>query len=322
MATMTPVQAVRRHILPPQVTPLERAVDQATPRWDALADAVEPASMRDNAGYQPWLAMQWQVAQFAPYFGSVDALLTAGIPWLMQRGNAASVRRVLSWLGYDGVTIEEDGALLHIDLGRLVTHAALVPVAHVVRASVPAHVKFWRVYHGYDLRPVWLDRGPSLDAGLLDNDSGTPVEVSPYGEPIKASQGQRLATLSDAPQLAAVLCAQLLHITSIATYADRMLLDAWVLDSELLADTSLGITDVITTLATPAARYPPQVVPPASVRTTISAWLAPAPQSARLACHIDVAPRVNDDSRTWTGTWDSQPWRPYFETRTTEITEE
>ena len=108
-----------RSILPPQSTPLERAIDRTQPQWDGIIAAMEPASVRANPGLQPWLAMQWQVAQFARYFADTDALLTAALPWLFERGSAASVRRALGWLGYDqAVVIEEDGPLLHIDLGR------------------------------------------------------------------------------------------------------------------------------------------------------------------------------------------------------------
>ena len=80
-----------RHILPPQSTELERAVDESMPSWGDMADAIEPAKVRADPQFQPWLAMQWQVAKFAPYFPSVGALLTAGLPWLLERGTAAGV---------------------------------------------------------------------------------------------------------------------------------------------------------------------------------------------------------------------------------------
>src|SRR5256885_9108417 len=75
-----------------------------------------------------------------------------------------------------------------LDLGRIIGDAELASVAHVVRASLPAHVRFYRVFHGHDLRPLRLDHGPGLDAGMLDNDSGTWIDVSPYGEPVKRSE--------------------------------------------------------------------------------------------------------------------------------------
>lgn len=311
---------VRRHILPPHTTALERAVDQAMPRWDLLAEAVEPISVRGNAAFQPWLAAQWQIAQFAQYFDSVDALITAALPWLFERGNAASVRRALAWLGYDSVVIEEEGAYLHIDLGRLVHDWELAAVAHVVRASLPAHVAFWRVYHGHDLRAMRLDAAPLLDSGLLDNDSGVPVDVAPHGSPVKASQGTRHGTESTAPTLQPLHTAQLLYVTTIATYADRLLLDAWVLDSELLADTSLGVTLVVSSSTAAPMRGLPQVLPPADGVATVSPWTAAAPHTGQQAGQLSNSNRSNDTQRTWTGRWDAAPWRPFFETNTYEET--
>lgn len=310
-----------RTILPPQRTELERAIDEALPQWDALVAQLEPAAVRENGSFQPWLAMQWQVAQFAQYFASTDALLTAALPWLFERGNAASVRRALSWLGYDqAVVIEEDDALLHIDLGRLVQEWELAAVAHVVRASIPLHVGFWRVYHGWDLRPIRLDGGPGLDTALLDNDSGVLVDVTPYGQPVKLSQGAHTRAASDGPAVVDVQCMQQLHITTVVTYDDRIVLDAWRLDSELLVDASLGATLVVSSLSTAPMRGVPQVVPRAEALIAECPWLAPAPITLQHTTTAGDAPRPNDDSRTWQGCWDDTPWRPYFETNNYEET--
>ena len=184
-----------RHILPPQSTSLERAVDETMPAWGHMADAIEPASVRADPQFQPWLAVQWQVAQFAPYFPTMAALLAEALPWLMERGNAASLRRALGWLGFHSVVIDEDGAWLHIDAGQPLQADQLAAVAHVVRASLPAHVHFYRVFHGYDLRPIVLDRGPALDAGMLDGYSGVPG-----GSDLVVSFGERAGyTLPTAP---------------------------------------------------------------------------------------------------------------------------
>ncbi|MEG0414289.1 MAG: phage tail protein, partial [Comamonas sp.] len=246
---------VQRTILPPQRSPLELAIDETAAQWEAIVAQLEPAAVRGNASFQPWLAMQWQVAQFAQYFQSTDALLTAALPWLFERGNAASVRRALTWLGYDrAVVIEEDGALLHVDLGRLVKGLELASVAHVVRASIPLHMRFWRVYHDWDLRPIRLDGGPGLDAALLDNDSGEPVDVTPYGLPVKLSQGASTRTDSDSPGVGLVQAMQLVHMTTVVTYDDRIILDAWRLDSELLVDASLGVTLLVSSISNAPVR--------------------------------------------------------------------
>lgn len=311
-----------RTILPPQRTDLERAIDEAVPQWDALVAQLEPAAVRDNSSFQPWLAMQWQVAQFAQYFQSTDALLTAALPWLFERGNAASVRRALGWLGYDqAVVIEEDGALLHIDLGRLVQEWELAAVAHVVRASLPLHVRFWRVYHGWDLRPIRLDAGPGLDAALLDNDSGIAVDATPYGLPVKLSQGASTRTADDGPSVGQVQAMHLMQVTTVVTYDDRIVLDAWRLDSELLVDASLGATLVVSSLSNAPVHGVPLVVPRAEVVITDSPSQAPAPIALQRATTAGASPRPNDDSRTWQGRWDDTPWRPFFETKTYEETD-
>lgn len=310
-----------RTILPPQRTSLERAIDEAVPQWDTLATRLEPAAVRENGSFQPWLAMQWQVAQFAPYFASTDALLSAALPWRFGRGNAASVRRALTWLGYErAVVIEEDGALLHIDPGRLLQEQELAAVAHVVRASIPLHVRFWRVYHGWDLRPIRLDAGPGLDAALLDNDSGMAMDVTPYGLPVKLSQGAYTRTLSDGPGVGLVSAMQRVHVTTVVTYDDRIVLDAWRLDSELLVDASLGVTLVVSSLSNAPVRRVPQTVPRAELVITDCPWLAPLPITRQRTTTAGASPRPNDDSRTWQGRWDDTPWRPFFETNTYEET--
>lgn len=310
-----------RTILPPQRTELERAIDEALPQWDALVAQLEPAAVRGNSSFQPCLAMQWQVAQFAQYFQSTDALLTAALPWLFERGNAASVRRALTWLGYDrAVVMEEDASLLHVDLGRLVQEWELAAVAHVVRASLPLHVRFWRVYHGWDLRPIRLDAGPGLDAALLDNDSGVLVDVTPYGLPVKLSQGATARTASGGPAVDVAQAMQLVHVTTVVTYDDRIVLDAWRLDSELLIDASLGATLVVSSQSNAPVRGASQVVPRAEVLLTTSPWQAPAPRLMQRTTTAATTDRPNDDSRTWQGRWDDTPWRPFFETNTYEET--
>jgi hypothetical protein len=319
--TATAATAPRRHILPPNATALEKAVDQAIPAWDGLADAFAPPSQGDAPAFLPWLAAEWGIAQFDRYFDDVPQLVEQGLPWLRERGTAAALLRALHWLGYDQARLDEDGAWLHLDLGRVVGDADLLPVAHVVRASLPAHVRFYRVFHGHDLRPLRLDHGPGLDAGMLDNDSGTWVDVSPHGGPVKLSQALPWRSATCAPGLAGVLTAQLLRVTTIATYADRMLLDAWMLDSEILIDASLGVTEVNATTTGEPAYYAPLRPVPAQAVATLCAWTAATPQAVATLQARAITERPHDNTRTWTGRWDSTPWRRSFETRTTTTEE-
>lgn len=306
----------RRHLLPPQTTALERAVDQSLPAWDTLASAGEPTATRANAQYQPWLAAQWQIAQFERYFPSADALLTNAMPWLFERGSAASVRRALTWLGYGPVTIEEDGAYLHIDPGSLLSDGEFAAIAHVVRASLPVHMRFYRIHHGHDLRPLRLDHGPALDAALLDDDSGGWIAID-GDDPLKVSQGSTQLTTHSGHTLAPQQSSQTQHRVSVLTYHDRLILDAWVLDSELLVDASLGLTERRTTTTTAPVPGQP-IVSPAIALSAACTWLADPAQAVATQTTGDASNVAIDMYRTWTGTWDAQPWRPFFETKTTE----
>ncbi|MCL1962464.1 MAG: phage tail protein [Desulfovibrionaceae bacterium] len=311
---------LRRHILPPQTTPLERAVDQTLPAWDWMAESAAPAAVRRDPEFVPWLAVDWQVSQFAPYFDSVPALLSSAIPWLMQRGNPASVRAVLNWLGFDGIALDEDESWLHLDLGRLVQDAELKPVAHVVRASIPAHVKFYRVFHGWDLRPIRTDSG-RLDDALLDDDSGVWVDVWPHGNHIKVSQGELWRRPAVAAPPLGVATAQTAVTSSRVIRDDLPLLDNWRLDSQILVDVTGGATGLQSTYVPAFPRLQAVCLPPVEVTDTAAAWLPGAPATAQAGAHVNASNRANDDARAWSGAWDSTPWRPSFQTRTT-VTEE
>ena len=297
----------RPTILPTGSTALERAVDQSAPRWDTLAAAAHPLDGRHPEPFKPWLAAEWALAEFARYFDSTDELIAAGLPWLMERGTAAAVQRALGWVGFGGARPDEDGPWLHIDLGRAATNADLARIAHVVRASVPAHVLFYRVYWAWDLRPIWLDARPVLDAGILDNESGTNIELEGQ-DPIKASFGQRHASSASRPSL------QPLHLRIRACLRQTNMrldvprLDAWRLDSDITPD---AITAAIT--------HRPIVVPALPRRTPqarrVPTWrtLAPdraaAPATALLHSTLrNSVPPPIQPPRGWQGRWDHGRW--------------
>ncbi|MDA8444763.1 phage tail protein [Paracidovorax valerianellae] len=298
--------ATARTVLPPASTPLETVIDTTFPRaWGTLAELVEPASTAHNAQLLPWIAQQWQVTQFAPYFDTVDALMAEAVPWLMERGSAASVRRALRWLRYHSVTIDEDGAWLHIDAGQNLTAAELARVAHVVRESLPAHVNFWRVFHGYDVRPIVLDKGPALDAGMLDGYSGVPG-----GSGLEVSFGERGGgTLPLAPVLPGVGAATHRRI-SVARYDDMPVLDAWRLDSHVLAGVSGGVMELFSSTCNAAnpggGTLLQREIPSAAVP-----WIAPPPVGARTDAAASLQPSTLHPSPHWGGPW-AGPWQPVF----------
>ena len=298
--------APRRTLLPPQSTSLERALDQTFPQWDALADAFTVPSVGEPEQFAPWLAAEYELAQFAPYFPTTAELIEQGLQWLFTRGTAASVVRALGWVGFAGAEVDEDGAYLHINLGRPATAEEMARVAHVVRASLPAHVHFYRVFNPLnDVRRSVLDRAPGRDTGMLDGDSGV---MGPDG--VKLSFGERSgATLPAAP--ADALPAISTHQrVGLIRYDDMPVLDAWRLDSHVLMGVSGGVMELFrstTTAHTPGGG----ALATAEARTHVAPWVTPAPVAAGAAAHLSTAPEPISPPRRWGGPWGG-PWRQAF----------
>ena len=298
--------APRRTLLPPQSTPLERALDQTFPQWDALADAFTVPSVGEPEQFAPWLAAEYELAQFAPYFPTTAELIEQGLQWLFTRGTAASVVRALGWVGFAGAEVDEDGAYLHINLGRPATAEEMARVAHVVRASLPAHVHFYRVFNPLnDVRRIVLDRAPGMDTGMLDGDSGV---MGPDG--VKLSFGERSgATLPAAP--ADALPAISTHQrVGLIRYDDMPVLDAWRLDSHVLMGVSGGVMELFrstTTAHTPGGG----ALATAEARASVAPWVATEPVAAGAAAHLSTAPEPISPPRRWGGPW-AGPWRQAF----------
>ena len=298
--------APRRTLLPPQSTPLERALDQTFPQWDALADAFTVPSVGEPEQFAPWLAAEYELAQFAPYFPTTAELIEQGLQWLFTRGTAASVVRALGWVGFAGSKVDEDGAYLHINLGRPATAEEMARVAHVVRASLPAHVHFYRVFNPLnDVRRIVLDRAPPLDTGMLDGDSGV---MGPDG--VKLSFGERSgATLPAAP--ADALPAISTHQrVGLIRYDDMPVLDAWRLDSHVLMGVSGGVMELFrstTTAHTPGGG----ALATAEARASVAPWVAAESVAAGAAAHLSTAPEPISPPRRWGGPWGG-PWRQAF----------
>lgn len=298
--------APRRTLLPPQSTSLERALDQTFPQWDALADAFTVPSVGEPEQFAPWLAAEYELAQFAPYFPTTAELIEQGLQWLFTRGTAASVVRALGWVGFAGAEVDEDGAYLHINLGRPATAEEMARVAHVVRASLPAHVHFYRVFNPLnDVRRIVLDRAPGMDTGMLDGDSGV---MGPDG--VKLSFGECSgATLPAAP--ADALPAISTHQrVGLIRYDDMPVLDAWRLDSHVLMGVSGGVMELFrstTTAHTPGGG----ALATAEARASVAPWVAAESVAAGAAAHLSTAPEPISPPRRWGGPWGG-PWRQAF----------
>ena len=298
--------APRRTLLPPQSTPLERALDQTFPQWDALADAFTVPSVGEPEQFAPWLAAEYELAQFAPYFPATAELIEQGLQWLFTRGTAASVVRALGWVGFAGSKVDEDGAYLHINLGRPATAEEMARVAHVVRASLPAHVHFYRVFNPLnDVRRIVLDRAPGMDTGMLDGDSGV---MGPDG--VKLSFGERSGATLPAAPAGALPAISTQQRVGLIRYDDMPVLDAWRLDSHVLMGVSGGVMELFrstTTAHTPGGG----ALATAEARASAAPWVATEPVAAGAAAHISTAPEPISPPRRWGGPW-AGPWRQAF----------
>ncbi len=310
--------SAREHILPPATTYLERVWDETLPAWEPLAEALRTPSEGVSPAFAPWYAAEYGLAEFAPYFQTVQQLMDAGLPWLFTRGTAAGVAAALGWVGFAGVRVEEVGARLHIDICRIATAEEISRIAHVVRASVPAHVQFWRVYHVHDRRTLRLDGGQPLDKAMLDDDSGIWISVA-TGEPVKASFGQvhrgGVETLAAGQPLAWALA----ELIGRVSRNDKAVLDSWRLDSRLLATEFGGLGELLRREVPQYQSPPTEGGMPGVTTITLAAWPAPSVQTAQKQTTAQELPAVIPLPESWTGNWDTRTWLPInIESRQTE----
>ncbi|MFZ6712008.1 phage tail protein [Undibacterium sp. TC9W] len=243
-------------LLPPNASELESNLVRIAPRavMDTAADA--PANLFTSlpASFQPWLAAEWNLSQFSLHFDSTADLIDAGLPWLRERGSAASVLRILAWIGYDNVTIEEDEFYVHIDPGTTLAALDLARIRQVVNASIPAHSRFYRLYHGLDLRAGRFD-GTSFDQCLFDDDSGI-WSGDPATDGVKLSFGEtHTATVNAPPALAPIAAHRPRQLNTIVDDS-MMQLDSWVLDSEIRLNSVVSISDLSTGIVNQPALQP------------------------------------------------------------------
>jgi hypothetical protein len=297
----------RRTILPPNATQLERSFDAAVPQWDAIAAQVEPVELRQNDSMLPWMVAHWQLSQFDRYFADPRELLANGLPWLRERGSAVAVKRAMGWLGYEGVKIEEEGARLHINPGREVTTADMRQIAHVVRASIPLHVQFYRVFYNLDLRMLRWDSRKGWDSALWDSHSGTPVDLGD-GTEVIGSQGSTKSTMAPAPLLAPVQAAGAQCSAGVARRPDTMRWDAWRWDSSVQQMPSAAGIAMLAGIA-------PAYIQLQALSATAEGMATLAPSERGMASGAgallgsSMAPYRFNDSRTWVGGWDASPWQ-------------
>lgn len=295
-------------LLPPNASPFERRVEQATRFEDAgaLVPAVTGAKVSVHPAFAPWLTAEWFLSDFARYFDTPAELIEAGLPWLRQRGTAAAVLRALAWIGF-AAQLEEDGARLHVDPGTVAADR-LADLQRLVNPSLPAHVQFYRVFHGYDVRHLRLDRA-RLDDALLDDDSGV------MRDGVKLSFGTRHAAAldDDSPHIAHAYT----HTASSVIWDDdSWRLDAWRLDSEVVLDAASGVVTLMSNAVTDDDEPAPAV---ARWSLTGAAPPADAEQTIGHARTDRISNALPTDYKPWAGPW-TGPWREAIAARYSEET--
>ncbi|MCL2829425.1 MAG: phage tail protein [Betaproteobacteria bacterium] len=251
------VNALVARLLPQNSTPMERALAVSVqPPWlDAMAGFPSGVKFSRPAGFAPWVASEWWLADFAQYFDDAESLIEAGLPWLKKRGTAAAVKEALRWIGLKNASLECAGAVLQIDPGAIVSMEEVAAIRQLVAASIPAHVYFRRMTHGYDIRPLGFDRRAKLDAALWDDDSGVWIDG------IKLSFGDRHLSIAEAPRPRSVL-SRACRTRALSHRNAEGQWDGWTFDSRFTERNALNAFAVSTNRNldrdwTPATRYRP-----------------------------------------------------------------
>lgn len=288
-----------RYLLPPNSTELEYALTRLAPREQISSQVNAHASIEHTlpTSFQPWLAAEWQLAQFAQYFNSTRDLIDSGLPWLTQRGSAASVKMALSWINLFAY-IEEDEFRLQIDPGNADAIHQSADIARLVTASLPAHVQLYRLFHVYDIRHARLDKS-RVDACMLDDDSGF------YRDGIKLSFGRTQVQVPPIGEQTPVHSRSRRYPHSLRRDAEY--LDAWNLDSAVLIDVFSGHGRTSFTRA--PEHYPvPAFISYRRQHYTTSVVAADTAGAHRQRRHVAHA-KLRFIKRQWTGGW-SGTWIP------------
>ncbi|TCS99118.1 P2-related tail formation protein [Tepidimonas ignava] len=221
------------HLLPPNASPLERALSLSTDTLTRLAEPTEALrTFKVNPAdpLLPWLIWEYGLGELLPYLPEPRRAIAEGIRWQRIRGTPAALAIALSWVGLS-VQVEQETPGLHfaefmVDSGRvLADDETIANLVAISRLSAPARSRLSRIYHGWDLRRLVLGDSRLGDA-LLSDHSG----VFWRDGQTKLSFGRVHPLAQDWP--AATLAA----VYAPARFAAARLIDRYLLDYARLGD--------------------------------------------------------------------------------------
>lgn len=187
-----------KSLLPPNATPLERAIEQLIMR-----SFYDRPRLISGAKFNPALrkavhsdlVYEWSLAPLEP-FVPADQILDQGVQWSRIKGTVAAVEQALEWVGLNASTVEETGPTskfnrLQLDSGCIPTAAQITNARELAKLSLPARAVFNRIFHGYDRRVLCWSTGTFSNQHLSD-DSGVWIDSG-----MKLSFGRKFTTQSD-----------------------------------------------------------------------------------------------------------------------------
>jgi len=206
------------------IAPLQRLVDASGGLKPLSTDLLELLAWQLHVDFREVATTDEQLA----------SMVRGSIPWHRIKGTPAAVREALAMYGVQARP-DESGtgrhwAVYELELAQVPRGGTLANIVRVAEEAAPKRCQLRRVYGLFDRRPIILDRGPAMDFGYLDDDSG----VWDPETGIKQSFGEVTGILAD-PQPKARPWLGMLEVRPFrAFYIDRAILDQWRLDTPTL----------------------------------------------------------------------------------------
>jgi len=148
-------------ILPPNATPLEKAMDEAIAPEARLLPVIDNILSLKHvtrpASVMPFLVYEYGLEPLRPYIPNLYSLIDEGRQWARYRGTHKAVHDGLGFLGYSGEIVDPPArrnswADFQVALDRLRDEEAdLIPIDGVVSLSSPERSKLRRVFFGHDI---------------------------------------------------------------------------------------------------------------------------------------------------------------------------